>query len=282
MEKKMIIKRIFPLVVLGIVASQSVLASVSGKKCKTIHYQEGRVFSLKSKLHHATHVILPENMLGKPINGDIDLWNVEGQVKHLFIQPNSNLKEGKTTTVTVIGQSNRSYDFVVTRVTSRADSCVTVSNSGQLLSNNRALSTYISPNERQSQQLQGQVRQLQQQLSNSRRVSQEKAEVALQKYRSYIYTRYVWDQGSGFMGMDSISDVYDDGRFTYIRMKHDNKGLLSVSAEVDGTEEFVEFKFDDKNNIYKVPGIYPAFKLAYGENQKITVTRKDNMTQGQY
>lgn len=279
----MVIKRIFPLLFMGVVVSQSLYASANnGNKCKDINYKEGMVYQLNSRLHHATHVILPENMIGDPINGDVELWNVEGQMKHVFIQPNSNLKEGKTTTVTVIGQSNKSYDFVVNRVSKHSDSCVIIKNTGKLISNRTGLSTYVSPDQRMAHQYQNQIRNLQQKLANNRKVSQKKAEIALQKYRSYIYTRYVWDEGTGFMGSDAISDVYDDGRFTYIRMKHDNKGLLSVSADIDGTEEFVEFKFDDKNNIYKVPGIYPAFKLAYGEDQKITVTRKDNMTQGQY
>ncbi len=57
---------------------------------------------------------------------------------------------------------------------------------------------------------------------------------ALRKYRYHIFTRYNWSTGSGFAGKNIISDVYDDGRFTYIRLSNPNRGLMAVQAEVGG------------------------------------------------
>ena len=82
------------------------------------------------------------------------------------------------------------------------------------------------------------------------------------------------------MGKELISDVYDDGRFTFIRFVGGNRGLLAVTAEIDGKKELIEYK-KDSTDIYKICGIYPEFVLKYGKS-KVNIKRKDNLGNGTY
>ncbi len=82
------------------------------------------------------------------------------------------------------------------------------------------------------------------------------------------------------MGKELISDVYDDGRFTFIRFVAGNRGLLAVTAEIDGKKELIEYK-KDSTDIYKICGIYPEFVLKYGKS-KVNIKRKDNLGNGTY
>jgi hypothetical protein len=105
--------------------------------------------------------------------------------------------------------------------------------------------------------------------------------VVITKYRAMIYTRYEWSAGMGFKGGDLVTDVWDDGRFTFIRVKEDHRGMLAAKAEVDGQEEVLEYK-PDSNNVYKISGIYPKFTLVYDKKNKVSVTRRDNQSNGVY
>jgi type IV secretory pathway VirB9-like protein len=255
-------------------------AAVEVEPCTPVHWQPNRVYTLKAGLHKATHIILPQPILGAPIVGNRDLWVVEGQGSHIFIKPTTLGAEGKETTVTAIGIDNTSYNFNVQRATNNPDICVEIRGNGNLIEGS-ALGQYRSPQQQLNSLYQQQIEMLRQELDQTRAGVQETAEETLQKYRTHIYTRYTWTQGSGFMGQDLISDVWDDGRFTYIRLNFDNKGVLTVAAEIDGKKEFIEYQYDSDNRIYRIVGIYPEFNLKYGDS-KVRVNREDNRTAGAY
>ena len=95
---------------------------------------------------------------------------------------------------------------------------------------------------------------LQRKIADNQDLTDRRIENALIKYRSMIYTRYEWKNGTGFR-KGIVSDVYDDGRFTIIRMKKDNQGLMAVTAEIDGKKEMLEYK-PEGDNMYKIVGVY--------------------------
>ena len=105
---------------------------------------------------------------------------------------------------------------------------------------------------------------------------------ALRRYRYQIYTRYDWKKsGPSFIGHDFISDVYDDGRFTYIRVNKQNRGIMMIEASLDGQTELIEAKYDTLNKMYTVSGIFPKFTMKYGES-KVRIQRANNETVGEY
>lgn len=250
--------------------------------CKKLKWQADRSYKLSAKLHHAVHIVLPEQLQGEPIVGNGVLWDVEGAGQHLFVKPNSLEKEGYSTTVTAIGKSGNSYDFSLTRSASGVSSCVRIAEGGLVSDSNRSALTRMQDPNTDYKALSGIWQKRYQDLKVKQKGQQDKAVMeAVRKYRFHIYTRYDWSEGSGFIGKNLISDVYDDGRFTYIRLASDNKGLLSLESELGGKKEIIEANFDDVTKMYRVAGIYPAFDLKYNK-AKLRVTRDSNETQGAF
>ncbi|HDZ55287.1 hypothetical protein LCGC14_0393320 [marine sediment metagenome] len=127
--------------------------------------------------------------------------------------------------------------------------------------------------------------QLQQQLVELKRQADDdkrKAVMeALRRFRYHVYTRYNWDQGKGFAAQGLVSDVYDDGRFTYIRLHQPNRGLMSVETEVGEKTAIVPTKYDDTYGMYVVSGIYPSFTLRV-DDARINIARADSTTHGEF
>lgn len=99
-------------------------------------------------------------------------------------------------------------------------------------------------------------------------------EDSLMAYRSNIYTGYEWQKSGVFFGKNTVSDVWDDGRFTYVRLTNPNKGILTVTALVNGKEEMADYKYDPSAKIYMITGLFPSFLLRYDEAE-IKITRKE-------
>ena len=269
--------------VTAFMAAQSVSASDVGF-CKKINWKPDRVYHVNAAINRATHVIFPEDMLGSPIVGNQDLWVVEGQRTHMFVKPTSEAAEGLATTITVIGETNTSYEFVFKRNAKKPDTCVRIVRDPGMMPAD-AIANYQAPNDKLVQLLQNKIGELetniQTEQSNTKAYARKIAEEALQKYRHHIYTRYGWSRGAGFIGDDVVADVYDDGRFTYIRVFHANKGLMAIRALVEDEYEMVEYQFDAESKVYQIAGIFPEIELNYGEAE-LTIERMDNQTYGSY
>lgn len=249
--------------------------------CKKVHFKAGRVYLIKAALYKGTHITLPERLMLDPVAGS-ELWTVEGNGHHIIVQPNSAEPEGRETTLTLIGESNTSYNFILRRDSKRADTCVTVETAQKFFKNvqGKPNGDYKTPQESRQAALEWQTAELQRTLKEERTLSERRIDDVLKKYRSFIYTRYKWTEGMGFKGAKLVTDVYDDGRFTFIRVTPDQRGMLAVSAKIDGKQEMIQYNLDS-DYTYKISGIYPEFNLKYGKS-KVKVTRKDNKSNGAY
>lgn len=252
-------------------------------RCRTVNAKEGVVYRINAALYKGTHIQLPERILLDPQGGS-DLWTIEGQGHHIMVQPNSGEPQGERTNLTLVTESNRAYHFDIRRVEfAAADSCVVVKEGNRFFagSENNPSGNYRTPQEIENFTLQQRLADLQKELQSERTLSEERVDGVIAKYRSMIYTRYEWNEGMGFKGGDLVTDVWDDGRFTFIRVKEDHRGMLAAKAEVDGKEEMLEYK-TDSNYVYKISGIYPSFELVYDKTNKVKVTRRDNKSNGVY
>ncbi len=250
--------------------------------CKTIHFKEGRVYLIKAAMYQGTHITLPDRLMLDPVAGDGALWTVEGNGHHVMVQPNSAEPEGRESTLTLIDQSNTSYHFKLRRVSKNPDTCVAVKRAEKFFKNvqGQGGTNYQTPKERKQAVFKIQIDELQQTLKEEKQVSEKRIDGVLKKYRSFIYTRYKWTEGMGFKGSKLVTDVYDDGRFTFIRVVPDQRGVLAVSAEIDGKQEMIQYNLES-DSMYKISGIYPEFNLQYGKS-KVKITRKDNKSNGAY
>ncbi len=254
--------------------------------CVTIRWEESRSFTINAKLSNYTHIILPEKILPGfiPVVGNPGLWDVEGAGAHLYVKPNSTEGEGASTTISVVGESGAAYDFQAVRRTDGVERCLRVSNGAVFAgATAAALNTFQPPEVRraQAESTIWKTKYSELEASHKEQLSNAVTE-ALRRYRYHIYTRYNWQtKKGGFIGTNLVSDVYDDGRFTYIRLINDNKGLLTVEADLSGKTEVVDARYDDVSRMYRIIGIYPKFTMKYGDS-KLLINRENNITEGSF
>jgi type IV secretory pathway VirB9-like protein len=185
MEKKMKLLTLTVGLVSVVLSSQ--LYAADTVPCKTVKWQEDNSYKLTAKLHHAVHVVLPEQVQGDPIVGNSVLWDVDAAGQHLFIKPNSTEKEGYSTTVTAVGKSGNSYDFSLIRSTKGVSSCVRVAKGGLISNSNRSAFTRMQDPNTDYQALSGIWQKRYQSLKAQQQAEQDKAVIeAVRKYRFHI------------------------------------------------------------------------------------------------
>jgi type IV secretory pathway VirB9-like protein len=281
-------RNLIRMVGVGAVWSSIAWAGTGVEPCREISWMPDNVYAVRSQLHVATHIILPEPMQGKPVAGNATLWAVNGENVHLFIKPKTkDADEGTQTSVSVVSGDNTSFDFFVKRVMSDPDICIKIVKDDMSDFGEGHRQGWKTAQQQDAEQLATQLSAAQQAATNYRQEittvkqsSQKQLLKTLADYRMHIYTGYTWDDGgASFFGGNFISDVYDDGRFTYIRVTHDNKAILQISATIDGQEEMIEYAYDEDRKMYTISGIFPAFVLRYDESD-IDVKRRDGATRG--
>lgn len=253
--------------------------------CKEISWIPNQVYYVNSKLHTSTHIILPEPMQGQPVNGNPSLWAVAGENIHLFIKPkNYGNTEGKSTTVTVVSSNNNSYDFIVNRVNKDPDVCIKITQENYVNNHKKngiGQNGWLTEQEKKIDYLSNNVSELSLQLQHQKISNKQKTLDTLAQYRANIYTGYSWTKGKGFSNKDVVSDVWDDGRFTYIRLRLDNKGIFSLHGYISNKPEMLEADYDSDTKIYTVAGLYRKFDLVY-DKSKVTIERDNDKTSGGY
>jgi type IV secretory pathway VirB9-like protein len=244
--------------------------SVPGR-CKTYNWSPGDIITIEAELYKQTHITLPEDALDV-IWGTDELWDQNFVKNNVFMKPRTNQKEGAETTASVVGQSGNSYEFLVKRTTSMVSHCVIVKANGSLIHK----ANWDGKDDAHAAQL----AVLQQQLvranidkATAAEEAKRQTTAAVKSYRSALSSNYEWTEGEGWFAKSGIESVQDDGRFTYIRLVSDSRGIMSIAAEIDGTPEILEKVYDPSKREYRVAGVYPKFKLKAGESE-MTITRR--------
>lgn len=262
--------------------------SYAQKKCTSLYYKTGQVIEVHSALNLGTRIQLPANLITKPLVSNGDLWDVEGipATNQIVVKPNSLEPNGAQTMIYAYTDNGLAFDINMVRVTpAKNEACAIVRVSNQQVSSNQTndLQSFVASNHKSSSQAEAQLITVQRQMLKERQANKKKTEdsvmEALRKYRYHIYTRYKYDEGAEFVGNNTVSDVYDDGRFTYIRLANPNRGILSVETMIGGKNAIAPTKYDDAYGMYRITGIYPKFTLRI-DDVKIIVTRSDNRSHG--
>ncbi|AZG89401.1 hypothetical protein GIV96_25560 [Pseudomonas syringae] len=262
-------------------------ASAQAASCRVIHWKPDSVLQINSALYLGTRVELPADNLVPPVPSS-DLWNAEGAANQVLIKPNSDTEQGKTGLIRIWTTDGNAYDVVATRSTSaQNDVCVKIVADGMFFTPGarEALNSQSSNIARGAAASSQQVQMLQTQLARQKQESQAQTQKAvyeaLRRFRYHVYTGYSWNQGKGFEANGLVTDVYDDGRFTYIRLDKPNRGLMSVETVIGGKTAVVPTKYDDAYGMYVISGIYPSFKMKMDDSE-MSIERKDNKTLGEF
>ncbi|WP_178306559.1 TrbG/VirB9 family P-type conjugative transfer protein [Vibrio algicola] len=258
------------------------------KRCTPLYYKSGQVITVHSALNLGTRIQLPANLITPPLVSNANLWDVEGiqGTNQIVVKPNSNESSGAQTMIYAYTDNGLAFDINMVRTTStKNEACAIINISHQQASKHQTqdLQSFIAASYQSSNNTEAQVLALRHQLQQERIGNKKKVTdgvmAALRKYRYHIYTRYKYDEGAEFVGNNTISDVYDDGRFTYIRLANPNRGVLSVETMIGGKNAIAPVKYDDAYGMYRITGIYPKFTLRI-DDVKIIVTRSDNSSHG--
>ncbi len=251
----------------------SINAHAEGEPCRIVKHEPHKFVRIKSRLHHGTHIELPELLVARPVTGNRDLWDVEGDNKHIFVKPNdADTREGGSTTITAVSRSNRSYHFLVERSQDEFDLCVVITHDGEFLPEG-SFSGFAQRADERRALYQQQLDTLQLRLDEEQQAGAEQVSAALDTYRTQLFTGYEWKGGRSPHGRDLVSDVYDDGRFTYIRVRHNLAGAMSLFADNNGQEQFIEYRYDEDKRIYIVTGVFDRIHMKTDEKTRIVITR---------
>ena len=250
--------------------------------CTNVAWRPGQIIPVEAALYRQVHIALPENSVDV-IWGAKELWEIGWVRNHIFIKPLSETKIGEKTVVTVIGESNNSYNIIVRRAAQSESpvpcAIVTFANSGGMLSDSKA---WQMRENKQQAELNSQFAQ--QQLARERdRAVQDKEKLLksvdetsrewARNYRKSIYSNYKWNKATGFFAQEgTIDSVYDDGRFTYVKLKREGSALMSIIARIDGKDELLEFNFDAATKVYQISGVFPAFWMR-ADKSEVVITR---------
>jgi type IV secretory pathway VirB9-like protein len=236
--------------------------------CRTINWQRGDIIRVQAQPYKQVHIALPENGIDV-IMGDKELWALDWINNRIFIKPTSRSSEGRSTTISAIGQSGNAYEFLVTRVPESAEisHCIYINADGALVNRTawQQAAAIGSGSESMARELHG----LRERNDNLERQSRDN----MKAYRKKLNSNYAWRSGlfSRWSGGE-VESVYDDGRFTYVRMKDGAQGLVSITGEVDGKPMLLEYSYDSPTRTYQISGIFPKFVLRSGE-QQLAITR---------
>lgn len=259
--------------------------SVAAKICPSVTIKDAKIIQVNSAMNMGTRIQLPTQLIGKPVVSNPDLWDAEGLANHIVVKPNSPSAQGEKAMLFAFLEDGTTIDIELTRVDKNKNQpCLLLKLDNAAQSVQDGLKNSYSRNTQQTTNESAHNLMLQRQMiSMQQSFTEEKKKAvteALRTYRYYIYTRYTWDQsGNNFVGGNLISDVYDDGRFTYIRLSQKNKGLLAIEAEVGGDIAVIPYKYDDSYGIYQISGIYPKFKMKI-DNVSVSINRSDIKTNG--
>ena len=235
--------------------------------CRSVNWQRGHIIRLQAQPYKQVHVSLPENGIDV-IMGDKELWALDWINNRIFIKPTSRSSEGRSTTITAIGQSGNSYEFLVSRVPESAEisHCVYLNADQGLISRSAWTQAALgSGTESMAREVSG--------LREQQRVADRQARDNMKAYRKKLNSNYRW--GGGFFSRwngGEVESVYDDGRFTYVRMKEGGQGLVSITGEIDGKPMLLEYAYDAPTRTYQISGIFPKFVLRSGE-QTLAISR---------
>lgn len=238
--------------------------------CRTVHWRPGDIIRLHAQPYKQIHVQLPESGIDV-IMGDKELWALDWINNRIFIKPTSRSSEGRATTISAIGQSGNAYEFLVSRVPEGAElaHCVyIVADAGLISRANWSKAESLGTDGSGAM-----VRELSTLRERNAELERQNRE-GLKAYRKKLNSNYAWESGA-FTRWNGgeVESVYDDGRFTYVRVKDGAQGLLSIMAEIDGRATLLEYSYDAPTRTYQISGIFPKFTLRSGE-QTMSVLRK--------
>lgn len=208
-------------------------------QCRQVTVAPNSVTTIQAQINHATRITLPD-VITRDIAGNAStdggqgLWQVTAIGEHYWIKPSdANSSDGESTSLTLLTASGGVFEFVIQRVNNLVSPCIVVRDSiamGGVFGATAALPAAPAAD----------------------------ADAAA----SPSFTRY------RFKG-DDVSAVFDDGRYTYVRLSNRPAGL-EVPTLRGGDKrhpELIDARYDAETQTYTVTGVHDVLTLVSGRRQ---------------
>jgi len=110
-----------------------------------------------------------------------------------------------------------------------------------------------------------------QQTKEIARQVEDQASDAIRHFQMSVHTGYEWTEPKNDRVL--VDAVYDDGRFTYIRVKSSGFGTPAIYAVNEDDAYMVDYAYDDLTGVYRVNGLYDAMRVRL-DTKKIDIVRR--------
>ena len=248
--------------------------------------------TIEANVNVATRLQFPATVAKDEVSTP-DLWDGSYSGSSVWIRPKTIIREADRTGLTVFLDNGHSYDFLVAAAPGVPQSCILIVDYPTVTPTPPVASAPAAPtrspeeieaarqaaNARASAARAARARASAQQqaaltakFDQMRRQMEQQANDRIKQFQYSIDTQYAWD---GVTRDDQllVNAVYDDGRFTYVRVTTTAFGLPALSGRLDGKDALLEFDFDDLTGVFTVQGLYDKLRLKLGTHV-INIVRK--------
>ncbi len=251
--------------------------------CEKIIAKKGTVYNINSNIDVGTRIVFPAIITEHMVSLGGELWDVKSSGKNIWVRPKTEVLEGNKTGMTVIvkrGSRKTTYDFIVNSAKKVKKSCYIISNYIPKVVKKRSKTKNIDNKLIQeiTQNYEKKILILKKlhtkKLHNMHRQFKAQAQDLISDFTYRINTAYEWSSGD-ISYPQIVQAVYDDGRFTYLRIKTTGYGLPSVVG-ISGNEKFVlQSEYDDLTGVFSIQGLYDGFLVKY-DRKELIVKRMGN------
>lgn len=202
------------------------------------------------------------------------LWDAESKEDSVLIRPKTPDAAAGETAVAVFTDTGRQYDLLVRLAPSGADipSCVIVADlvpppAAASSAPHRAAGPSKAVTELQ-RQLQETIANQNRQLAEMRSQVEQQATDRIKAFEYSVNTRYDWSSTEAASPDDKhlISSVYDDGRFTYVRISTTAFGLPEMTGDLGGKATVLQYTYDDLTGVFTVQGLFDKLTVALADH----------------
>lgn len=239
--------------------------------CRAILLPPGTRETVQAHINVGTRIQFPAAI--KTFQVDTPgLWDVSAKEDSLFVRPKTGDINAAATGISVFLITGRKYDFVARRSDDIPHRCVLVA---ALPGDPSAGSNLAAMKAARPQSLRSVAKPSNdslmvaaQQVAEMRRQMEAQARDRIKEFQYAINTRYVWaGSGKSTDAQNLIDAVYDDGRFTYVRITTSAFGLPAVAGILGDKDVLLQYSYDDLTGVFTVQGLYDRLRVRLGNHQ---------------
>jgi type IV secretion system protein VirB9 len=227
---------------------------------REVTYTERAVVQVNAKLRFTTMIILPDDeAILDFVCGDKDFWVVSGAENLAYIKP---AKAGARTNLNLVTSSGHVYSFLLTEGAANHDLSVYVQPDEAMAKRRGAGPRFYSAT--QVEELRQQALQARSDAEAAQVAAARSIEESVNKFRASYPTELQFPyRFKAHEGPFSVSAIFHDGRFTYIRAAAAE--LPSLYEIRDGTPNLVNFQVE--RGLYVVPKVLESGYLTVGKQK---------------